>query len=151
MPRRPNLTYTKATIKQIPAMKALADANRNEVGFINRAKFLQTVEEERTIVAILRNQVIGFVIFRHRKTDDQTTLSEICLDRAMRGQGYGRGLINALCKDCVEHSHTLIRLKCPVDLAANAFYEHLGFKKVATETGKVRQLNVWELPIAETR
>jgi len=143
--------YIKATTKQLPSMKAIADANRDEVGFINRAKILQAVNEERIIVAIVRTQVIGFVIFRHRKTDTQTTLSEICLDQAMRGQGYGRGLINALYRDCVEHSHAIIRLKCPVDLKANAFYEHLGFRKIATETGKVRPLNVWELPIVEAR
>lgn len=132
-------------------MKAIADTNRDEIGFINRAKFVQAVNEDRIIVAVVRKQVIGFVVFRHRKLDEQTTLSEICLDRAMRGLGYGRGLIDALYKDCVDHSHVLIRLKCPVDLAANAFYEHLGFKKVATETGKIRQLNVWELPVVEAR
>lgn len=132
-------------------MKAIADTNRDEVGFVNRAKFLQAVYEERIIVAVLKTQVIGFVVFRHRKTDTQTTLSEICLDQAMRGHGYGRGLINALYRDCILQSHTFIRLKCPADLAANAFYEHLGFRKVATEKGKVRQLNVWELPIVEAR
>jgi hypothetical protein len=34
-------------------------------------------------------------------------------------------------------------LKCPTELPANAFYEHLGLQLVACETGKHRPLNVW--------
>ncbi len=151
MLREPNPTFLKASVKHVPAMKAIADANRDELGFVNRAKLIQAVTEDRIIVAILRNQVIGFVVFRHRKTDTQTTLSEICLDQAERGQGYGRGLLDALYSDCIKHSRSVIKLKCPVDLAANAFYEHVGFQKVGTETGKKRQLNIWELPVVETR
>ncbi len=141
----------RATIKQVPAMKAIADANRDEIGFVNQAKLTQAVFEERIIVAILRKKVIGFVVFRHRKTDTQTTLSEICLDQALRGQGYGRELINALCRDCIKHGHSYIKLKCPVDLPANTFYECLGFQKIGTEMGKVRKLNIWELSVVETR
>jgi len=151
MPQKARPIYSKATTRHISAMKAIADANRDEVGFINRAKLVQVVEEDRIIVAILKRKVVGFVTFRHRKTDTQTTLSEICLDQSVRGLGYGRGLINALYQDCISHCHTFIRLKCPVDLAANSFYEHAGFQKVATEAGKIRQLNVWELPVTETR
>lgn len=151
MPRKASPTYSRATTRHITAIKAIADANRDEVGFINRAKLVQVVKEDRIIVAIFRRKVVGFVTFRHRKTDTQTTLSEICLDQSVRGLGYGRGLINALYQDCISHCHTLIRLKCPVDLAANSFYEHLGFQKVATEAGRIRRLNVWELVVTETR
>lgn len=151
MTRKPSPKFLKATTKQVASMKKIADANRDEVGFVNRAKFDQVIKEDRIIVAILRRKVIGFVIFRHRKTDTQTTLSEICLDHAVRGQGYGRGLINALHQDCILNCHTYIRLKCPADLAANAFYEHVGFQKVGMEAGKIRQLNIWELLVMEAR
>src|SRR5258708_7243001 len=105
MPRKPSPRFLKGTVKQVPAMKAIADANRDELGFVNRAKFMQAVNEERIIVALLQKQVIGFVVFRHRKIDSQTTLSEICLDQAVRGYGYGRGLINALYYDSIKHCH----------------------------------------------
>lgn len=139
--------YQRAASDHIAAIKAIADANRVELGFINRAKIEQMVGEKRIFVAILDEKVVGFVAFRHRKTDTQTTLSEICLDQGVRGLGYGRGLINALYQDCLSHCRTHIRLKCTADSDANLFYERLGFQMVATEAGKVRRLNVWELHI----
>jgi ribosomal protein S18 acetylase RimI-like enzyme len=147
MPQQSIVIFLKATAEQVPSMKRIADANRDELGFVNRAKLSQVVTEGRAIVALCDNEVFGFVIFRHRKTDTQTTLSEICLEQGFRGQGYGRGLIDALYSDCIQHSRSYIRLKCPVDLAANAFYERVGFQKVGTEVGRVRQLNIWDLPI----
>lgn len=151
MLRKASPTYSRATSGHISAIKAIADANRDEVGFINRARIVQLVEENRIIVAVLKGKVVGFVAFRHRKTDTQTTLSEICLDQSVRGLGYGRGLINALYQDCISHCRTYIRLKCTVDSDANSFYDHLGFQKVATEAGKVRRLNVWELVVLKIR
>lgn len=47
----------------------------------------------------------------------------------------------------MEAARTHIRLKCTADSDANLFYERLGFQMVATEAGKVRRLNVWELHI----
>lgn len=139
--------YQHAESEHIDEIKAIADANRAALGFINRAKIEQMVGENRIIVALLGGKVVGFVAFRHRKTDTQTTLSEICLDQSVRGLGYGRGLIAALYQECLLYHRTHILLKCTADSNANLFYNHLGFRRIATEAGKIRELHVWEMRV----
>jgi len=134
--------------ENIDAVKILADANRNSLGFIPKKKFEEIIEQHRGIVATQDDVAIGFVIYRHRKTDLKTTLSEICVHNDYRNQHIGSKLILALIQDCERQSREFIQLKCPIDLAANGFYEKLGFRLHTIEEGKKRQLNVWHLAIS---
>lgn len=131
--------------------KKVADANRDALGFITSGKFQEAVEQNRGLVFIENDEVIGFVLYRHRKYDNQTTLSDICVDERYRGKSIGRMLVEALIEDCQEKSREFIQLKCPIDLPANKFYSNLGFKLHDTENGKKRQLNVWHLAIKPTK
>lgn len=135
--------------RDIPAVKSIADANRETLGFLPKMKLKEAAEQERCLVAIDRDVVVGFVIYRHRKIDAQTTLSDICVDAASRRHGVGFRLIQHLVRDCETRGRDFIQLKCPEGLAANAFYEHLGFKYEVTEPGKSRRLVVWRMPIGE--
>ena len=134
-------------VEDVPAIKALADESRRELGFNPLKKFEEVASQQRSFIAVERAEVIGFVIFRHRKLDSQTTLSEICVRQDFRQQHIGEALIARLTKECIEMSREYIQLKCPVDLTANSFYQRLGFVLHATESGKRRSLNVWRLAI----
>lgn len=133
----------------IAGMKLLADANRESLGFIPRKKLEEIADQQRAFVALYSDVVVGFVIFRHRKRDLQTTLSEICVQHGYMRQGIGTQLIQLLVQDCNQKSRAYIQLKCPVDLQANRFYEHIGFQLHIVEDGKKRQLNVWRLDISQ--
>jgi GNAT superfamily N-acetyltransferase len=137
----------KAQLQHIDAMKVLADANRYELGFILRVQIQEAIEENRALVTVINNKVVGFVIYRHRKKDLQTTLAEICIAQPYRGQGLGRKLIQALIQECSSLCRSHILLKCPVGLESNKFYENLGFQCVSTQAGKSRSLNIWVLDI----
>lgn len=129
-------------------IKELADQNRESLGFTTKQKFQEVMIQKRGLVAIENEQVVGFVIYRHRKLDTQTTLSEICVTQERRGHHIGKKLIDALVEDCIKKSRAFIQLKCPIDLPANEFYRKLGFKLIAIEDGKKQQLNVWQLLIS---
>ncbi|GAB4514747.1 MAG: hypothetical protein OHK0046_17270 [Anaerolineae bacterium] len=135
--------YTEDT----PKVKTLADKNRRELGFNPRQKFEEVASEQRGFVAVYNGDLVGFVIFRHRKIDLQTTLSEICVQADYRHHHIGEALVAQLIKECTEISREYIQLKCPVDLTANRFYARLGFVLYTTESGKRRSLNVWRLAI----
>lgn len=135
-------------IENIDDVKLIADANRTSLGFITKKKFEEIVEQKRGIIALQNNVVVGFVIYRHRKVDSQTTLSEICVHNDYRNQHIGSELIFALVQDCKQRNREFIQLKCPVDLGANRFYERLGFRLHSIEEGKKRQLKVWRLAIS---
>jgi ribosomal protein S18 acetylase RimI-like enzyme len=142
----PNLRYIKT--EDIPHAKALADANRLSVGFMTKGKFDEAVQQKRGIIAIENEALVGFVLYRHRKIDQQTTLSEICVKSDYRGQNVGKQLVDALIQDCKTNHHTFIQLKCPVDLPANEFYRRIGFQLYATEAGKKRPLNIWRFTVS---
>ncbi len=141
-------TIRKAKTNDLAVIKAIADANRVELGFLLRDKVKEALEDSRVFVATNTNDtVLGFVIYRHRQKDAQTTLSDICVLQNWRGQGVGRSLIEALRSECVELKRQFILLKCPQHLPANLFYERFGFNCARVEVGRVRKLNVWQLPI----
>jgi ribosomal protein S18 acetylase RimI-like enzyme len=132
----------------IDYVKLIADANRESVGFMTKKKFEEIIKQRRGFVALQNDNVVGFVIYRHRKRDLQTTLSEICVHKDYRQQHIGYELMSMLIKDCKQRNREFIQLKCPVDLEANGFYERLGFKLHTIEKGKKRQLKVWRLAIS---
>ena len=140
-------TIRKIQINDVSEVKLLADASRFELGFNPQKKFEEVAFQKRAFVAIVNQKIIGFVIFRHRKRDLQTTLSEICVQQQFRGQHIGAELIAQLVRECRLKSREFIQLKCPVDLPANQFYRRFGFRLHSTELGKKRNLNVWRLPI----
>jgi ribosomal protein S18 acetylase RimI-like enzyme len=149
---RSSFHVSHASTNDIGRIKRIADSNRNELGFLPRPKVGEAVENKRIIVIkTTDDEVIGFVIFRHRKTDKQTTLSDICVQRDWRGQGLGKVLLQHLYDECLELKRDFIQLKCPVDLSANAFYKKLGFKKHRKEKGRKRELNVWRLSTTKSR
>jgi len=145
------MLISKPAVRDIDAIKSVADANRNELGFILRVQIQEAVEQKRIMVATVEDKITGFIIYRHRKKDLQTTVAEICILKNYRGQGLGRELIDALVQECNRISRSYIQLKCPIDLPANEFYKRLGFCFVAIEPGKSRKLNIWRLQIAQGR
>lgn len=144
-----NVFVRQATDSDLQDIKRIAGANRHELGFLPIPKLQEAVDRQNLLVAGNETQLTGFVIYRHRKKDRQTTLYDICVDREWRNQGLGRKLVEALRSECQNQHRKFIQLKCPVDLVANSFYQHLGFRHIGIEHGKVRQLNIWRLQLLE--
>lgn len=130
--------------KDLPQLKALADAHRQELGFVNRATLELAINSKEIL-----NSPYGFLHFHHRR-DNISTLYHLCVSHERRRQGVGRSLVSAW----EEHSRKCgikrLRLKCPLDLKANGFYSRLGFSRVDIEPGKHRPLVVWEKRLRET-
>lgn len=142
--KKRSLSIRKGRLTDLASLKVVADANRDALGFLPRPKLEEAVKAERILVATIGRTIVGFVVFRHRKRDHQTTLSDICVSSAWRRCGVGKALVDALKKECICRKRHFIRLKCPVDLAANEFYRHIGFTHVNVEKGRSRELNIWQ-------
>src|SRR5690606_28402857 len=95
-----NVKVQKANVQHIAEIKAIADANRESIGFLITPKLEQAIARNAVIVALNKSSVVGFVIYRHRKRDKQTTLSEICVHEKWRGNGIGKQLIDTLIQVC---------------------------------------------------
>lgn len=138
----------KAVQSDINSLKALADAHKNEVGFILRPALAKNVDNREVLVATCASAsaLVGFVDYHHRK-DAQTTLYHIVVSPDFREVGIGRKLVMALRDEAITLGKHWILLRCPENLASNGFYLSLGFHLLAMEDGKMRRLNVWRLDV----
>lgn len=125
-------------------VKRLADAHRHELGFVLLPSLREQIERGQLLVAVQGGELVGFVDY-HRRRDGQITLYHIAVDPAVRDQGFGRALLDALARIARDAGCSRITLKCPVDLPANEFYRDYGFELVETLNGRKRSLNVWVL------
>jgi N-acetylglutamate synthase-like GNAT family acetyltransferase len=143
----PSFSVRSAVPADLAAIKKIADANKLALGFLPRPKVSEAIQQKRVLVLQTECELVGFVIYRHRKTDNQTTLSDICITEKWRGCKGGQTLVRSLIEDCIGHGHEFILLKCPADLPANFFYEKLGFTRVRVDDGRRRPLSIWRLDI----
>jgi GNAT superfamily N-acetyltransferase len=132
----------------VDAVKAIADSHRDELGFHTRQTFVDSIQRGELVVATEGRHVVGFARF-HKRRDQLATLYEIatCPDR--RRRGVARRLLAAVVEECQNAGARLLRLSCPAELPANAFYEAIGFLRVSPRSrpGKLRPLIEWQMPI----
>lgn len=138
------IVVRKATKEDLDAIKGLADAHRQELGFVRRPTLLEAIKCEEVIVAQNCGHLAGFVHYHHRH-DEQTTLYDIVVSSAYRRQGIGRSLVKTLVAEAAALGKQVIVLRCPEELLANSFYAHIGFEHWKGEPGKRRKLVVWRL------
>ena len=142
-----NFTVRQASLSDLDAIKSLADAHRNELGFVLRPALAKSIERSEVLVAENSTGIVGFVEYHHRR-DEQTTLYHIAVQPDHRQLNIGRQLVQALRDDAGERKKAHIQLKCPVDLEANEFYERMGFVQTEVQPGKGRSLAVWRMMIS---
>lgn len=122
----------------VDAIKRIAQQYRDELGFVNRAALLESIQRMNLFVALVGKEIVGFANYRARR-DGMNVIYEIAADKAHRGQGIGRLLFEAV--------PSPRRLKCTVDNPANGFYRAMGMEYIGQEAGKKRALNVWEMTL----
>ena len=135
-----------AQMEHFAAAKKLKKKNKSELGLIKRAILQKAIESRSLLVAPCRvdpgSELAGMVHFYVRH-DNTVTLCNIVVAQEYQRRGLGRRLFEELVRLTCFLGKTQIRLKCPTELPANLFYEQLGLKIVAVESGKHRPLNLW--------
>jgi ribosomal protein S18 acetylase RimI-like enzyme len=139
-----DLTVRQAKLEDLEAVKRIADLHRHELGFVLLPSLREQIEKGEMLVAEQGERVTGFVDY-HIRRDKRLTLYHIAVDPSRQRRGIGRSLLEALEATAQESGCTSILLKCPVDLAANQFYEVQGYNLEETLNGRKRSLNVWSM------
>jgi ribosomal protein S18 acetylase RimI-like enzyme len=135
------------TAEDVPAVKAIADRHRHELGFVPAAALAEAARERRLLVAVLDEKVVGFVHFRCCR-DGHATIYEIAVLPEYRRRGIGRALVEAVVQEAALRGCVVLQLKCPIDLSANEFYRRVGFTEAGIEEGKRRPLRIWRRRLA---
>jgi ribosomal protein S18 acetylase RimI-like enzyme len=139
------LLIRAAVFDDVPYCKAIADANRESLGFIVAAIFRDAIQRNHLLVADCDGEILGFIRYNHRKHDDVTTVYDICVKNSARLLGVGKLLIHNLVKSCKFNNKKTIILRCPKNLPSNTFYTSIGFKQLSIEQGRKRELVLYEL------
>jgi len=144
-------TVQEASEEDAPAILALADVHRDELGAIihHRQWLFQQVERGEVFVARTgEGSVIGFVVFSHQSLREQenTTVYYLCTSKDYRGQGAGKLLMEAVAADARIRGKKTIELKCPAHAPANQFYKTIGYELRQSETDREgNRPNVWTM------
>jgi GNAT superfamily N-acetyltransferase len=144
-------TVHEASEEDAPAILALADVHRDELGAISQHRqwLLQQVKRGEVFVARTgEGKVIGFVVFSHQSLGEQenTIVYYLCTSKDYRGQGAGKLLMEAVASDARIHGKKSVDLKCPAHAPANHFYKIIGYKLRQSETDREEnRLNVWTM------
>ncbi len=142
---------TPMDVGLVDTVKRLADLHRDELGFHTRQAYLESLRRGELLVALVDQQLAGFVRF-HKRRDQVATIYEIVTESRFRSRGVGRLLVGAVVEECRRADVRLLRLSCPAELPANAFYPAMGFVRTPRSLpGKVRPLLEWQLPILPAR
>ena len=142
-----NFKIRKATLKDLEKIKMIADAHRNELGFVLKPALARSINKNEVLLAESGGSILGFVEYHHRK-DYQTTLYNIAIINSARNSGIGKALINSLYTEAKNLNKHFILLKCPVDLPANRFYKNIGFQLLRHEKGKKRALSIFLIKVS---
>jgi ribosomal protein S18 acetylase RimI-like enzyme len=150
--RAGGLIVRPALVRDLDAIKVIADQNRSELGFHTRQSFHESVTQKELLVAAADGRLAGFLRF-HATRAGHATLREVAAAADCRGRGVGRALVFALVDRARGAGATSIRLSCPAELPANEFYRSLGFRRShrRSKAGKSRPLFQWELPLMTAR
>ena len=143
-----DLVIRTATQVDLGELKELADAHKDELGFVLRPALARSIAQGEVLVAEDKAGLVGFVEYHHRQ-DEQTTLYHIVVAPDYRRRGIGRRLIERLADEARMAGKGFIALKCPTALPANDFYARTGWLLVGSEPGKNRPLNLWRLVLAD--
>jgi ribosomal protein S18 acetylase RimI-like enzyme len=132
----------KAIIGDTVGIKALADSNKDSLGFVIRPAIENSIIAENLYVAKYDHSIVGYVRFHHR-LDGVTKIYEICVDSGYRRKNIGMRIIKEVKNTAVSNGQSHLALKCPEDLRANTFYKKVGFYKEGIEMGRKRKLVLW--------
>lgn len=116
----------------LPAIERIARVFPQELGWVRRVALQDALARGTLLVARWSGAVAGYCEYRARR-DGWRTIYSVAVQA--QGQGIGRALVNAV--------GAPVRLKCPVDSGANAFYRAIGFSLISVDPGRERALNVW--------
>ena len=147
------VTIRQASEKDAPAIIALSEASKEELGSIShhRQWLIQQIDIGEVFVAETdEGKLIGFVLFNHNPftEDEYTTIYYLCVDVTYQRRWVGKRLVEAVAVDARLYGNKRVTLKCPSQLPANHFYQSIGYTLEGSETGQEGgRLNVWTLSL----
>ena len=118
--------------------------NEEELAFYPKAAFEREIEKHRILLARYNNEPCGYLY--HGAFDTTCKIHQACIQYDLRGYLYGAELVNFFVGLCRAAHVSSVTLRCGSDIAANGFWQAMGFYCEAITPGGVRRMrdiNCW--------
>ena len=135
-----------AVLSDLTYVDHLQKKNAEELAFYPKAVFEREVENQRILLALVNNQHAGYLYHGAMGLDKVNKIHQACIEYDLRGQWYGAGLVSQLESMNQVVGADGISLRCGSDIAANQFWQRMGFSCIDIKPGGVRRMrdiNVW--------
>jgi ribosomal protein S18 acetylase RimI-like enzyme len=160
-----DIAIRPATVDDIPAIDRLQKPHSRELGFFPRAQLQGYIEKHGVLVAERAgtrdggqgtsemhgsanassldprpSTLLGYIAYsdRYLKRDELGIVVQLCVDPTMRRSFIGAALLKAAFERS-SYGCKLYCCWCAQDLAANRFWESMGFVPLAFRTGSVKK------------
>src|ERR1043165_9016990 len=130
----------------ITAIRALADAEKEALGFLPEAAILDAIHQKRLFAMFGRNddgqQLVGYVLFSG--VFPNAKVQQIAVSSVHRRSGVASALISALVSHLEKRGYIVLTAAVASNLpAAQAFYQTNGFvERHSREGGQARQRTI---------
>jgi len=123
----------------------LANENSITLGFFPKGAFEQKMKENKIIVAIQDNKLLGYLLYDYNMNKHLAYVVHLCVDQNYRNMGISRILLAEL-ERVAQGKVGGIRVRCRTDYDASDIWPKLGFTYIQTIQGRSKKgskLDVW--------
>ena len=125
----------------------LQKKNAEDLSFYPVGVFEREIESQRILIALVNAEPAGYLYHGAIKLDYPLKIHQACIQYDLRGNWYGAGLCKFLEDLAAIGGSRLISLRCGSDIAANTFWQNMGYECVLITPGgirRMRDINVWQ-------
>lgn len=143
-----DISVRPATSDDLLFIDHLQKKNAEELSFFPKQVFEREIENFRILLARVNGEPAGYIY--HGSIGPIVKIHQACIEYDLRGQLYGSALVRQLI-ELVDAAHgSSITLRCGSDIAANGFWQAMGFYCQGVTLGGVRRMrdiNNWRYDI----
>jgi GNAT superfamily N-acetyltransferase len=134
-----------AVLADLPYIDHLQRKNSGTLSFYPRIVFERDIPDNLVLTAWLNDEPCGYLY--RGPLRDAVRIHQACIQYDVRGYQYGAALVRHLEALGRAAGSLRILLRCGSDVAANGFWDVMGYKCISVTTGGVsrgREINLWE-------
>lgn len=125
----------------IQGVLSLSDKHKRFLGFLPKAALTQFARTpDAVLVALSKDALVGFVLYRLRRRDQAVAITQLCVDEAARRTGVAQSLVRRL-SSRFEHRSGLA-VVCRKDYPADKVWPSLGFQFDRESAGRAKSGSV---------
>src|SRR5688572_4816014 len=150
---RPDVSFRVATLADLPFLDSLQKKHSKALGFMKTKQFEGYLQMGAVLIAESDAKTVGYCIWRDRykHRDELGVIFQLCVADGEQRKFVGAALVREVFARSA-YGCRLFCLWCAQDLAANHFWESLGFVPVAFRAGSDKKKRVhifWQKRIVD--